>query len=268
VATNTDKSRNPTGLAAGLPVVRASRNATRIVLGLAVIAAGILFTLDNLHVADAEQFLDYWPILLVLLGVVHMMQNQTTGGFIWSLVLVFAGAWMLAENLGYVSISVWKLSPLLLVALGLSIIWRSWYSPAVLPRGAGGASTTAEARTVSVVGGPLGAGDDYIKGTAIMGAFERASASADFRGGDLVAIMAGCKLDLRHAAIAGPEAVIDVLVIMGGIELRIPENWTVHVAVTPLMGGVSDQTRPVRGEATQRLVLRGTVFMGGVEIKD
>jgi predicted membrane protein len=248
--------------------IQPHRSATRVILGLAIIAAGILFTLDNLHVVDVEHYIDYWPAVIILVGLVHLGQDRTFGGLIWSLVLVIGGAWILADNLGFVTISIWKLSPLLLVALGASIIWRAFSGP-----------TVRVVTSATIIGGraldgtagdaAAGRGDAYIKGTAIMGAFERTSAASDFRGADLVSIMAGCKLDLRQAVIAGPEAVIDVLVIMGGVELRVPPTWTVHVEVTPLLGGVTDQTRPAPGVvATQRLVVRGTVFMGGVEIKD
>lgn len=245
------------------------RSATRIIVGLAIVAAGVLFTLDNLHIVDVEHYVDYWPLVVILVGLVHLGQNRTSGGVIWGLVLVLGGAWMLADNLNIVTISIWKLSPLLLVALGASIIWRAFSTPRVSPAAMAGASGTAGVENITAISGTVGRGDAYIKGTAVMGAFERTSAATDFRGADLVSIMAGCKLDLRQAVIAGPEAVIDVLVIMGGVELRVPNNWSVHVAVTPLLGGVTDQTRRVPGvAATQRLVVRGTVFMGGVEIKD
>jgi predicted membrane protein len=102
-----------------------------------------------------------------------------------------------------------------------------------------------------------------------MGGVERASDSAAFQGGDLVAVMGACRLDLRQASIAGSEAVIDVLTVMGGVELRIPETWTVDARVLPLMGGVTDRSRRATGQtATQRLVIRGTAFMGGVEVKN
>ncbi len=249
--------------------IQPRRSLTRIIVGLAIIAAGILFTLDNLHVVEVERYIDYWPAVVILIGFVHLGQHRDPGGLFWSLVLICGGAWMLAYNLQIVDVSVWKLSPLLLVALGLSMIWRAFSGPRIPATAVPAPAGRTNVENVTAVGGTLSRGDAYIKGTAIMGAFERASTSTDFRGADLMSVMAGCKLDLRQAVIAAPEAVIDVLVIMGGVELRIPPTWTVHVEVTPILGGVTDQTRPPAGTVpTQRLVLRGPVFMGGVEIKD
>jgi predicted membrane protein len=229
---------------------RVERNVSRVVIGFAIVLAGILFTLDNLHIVEAEHYVSYWPVFLVLIGVAQLVQSRTWSGYIWGLVLMFAGFWVLGENLGIVSVDIWTLSPLLLVLLGVSIIWRG-FGPSVAPRGAAIDGTS------------------FIRGTAVMGAFDRKSEAADFRGADLVAIMGGCKLDLRQATIAGEEVAIDVLAVMGGIELLVPDTWWVDSRVLPLMGGVGDRTR--RGPTTpasQRLIVRGTVFMGGVDIKN
>ena len=229
--------------------VLARRNVSRVVVGFAIIAAGILFTLDNLRIVEADTYLSYWPLAVVAIGLAHIVQGRTWGGYLWGLLLVIGGLWLLGENLGVLSVSIWTLSPLLLVLLGASIIWRGCCPP-VLARG----SATD--------------GIGFIRGTAVMGGFDRTSDASDFRGGDVVVIMGGCKLDLRHAAITANEAVIDVLAIMGGVEIRIPENWTVDAKVLPLMGGVANQTRVAASSPAQRLVVRGTVFMGAVEIKN
>jgi predicted membrane protein len=79
--------------------------------------------------------------------------------------------------------------------------------------------------------------------------------------------MGGVMLDLRKARMTG-EAVLDVFAMWGGVELQVPESWAVDVRVTPLLGGVEDRTRPATDPSAPRLVLRGTVLMGGVEIKN
>jgi len=57
-------------------------------------------------------------------------------------------------------------------------------------------------------------------------------------------------------------------VMWGGIEIRVPENWTVSGRVTPILGGYEDKTRPPQGATTHRLVVRGFAIMSGIEIKN
>jgi predicted membrane protein len=100
-----------------------------------------------------------------------------------------------------------------------------------------------------------------------MGGLQRATASRDFGGAELTALMGGCKIDLSRAQIASGEAVVDVFAMWGGIELTVPEDWTVICRVVPVMGGIEDQTVPPALER-QRLVITGLVFMGGIGIKN
>ncbi len=147
------------------------------------------------------------------------------------------------------TVSIWKLSPLLLVLLGASIVWRAFGAPLSPP--------ASDAKP-----------DSYVRGAAIMGGFERTSAAAEFRGGDLIAVMGGGKVDLRNATMAGSEAVIDVVAFMGGVELLIPKTWAVDPHVIPIFGGVGDRSHCDPGAVAHRLVIRGTVFMGGIDIKN
>ena len=102
--------------------------------------------------------------------------------------------------------------------------------------------------------------------TAFLGGIERRISSSDFRDAEASAFMGGVKLDFRDAAMEGNEAEIDVSAIMGGIEIRVPRTWTVINRVTPIMGGVEDHTHS--SDVNKRLVIEGTVLMGGLSIKN
>jgi predicted membrane protein len=111
---------------------------------------------------------------------------------------------------------------------------------------------------------------------AVWSSVRRASAASPFRGGDITAIMGGGQLDLRLARIPpGEEAILDIVAVMGGVEILVPSTWDVSTPIFPFMGGVEDKRFPplptdpnvVGKENSGRLVLRGIVMMGGVHIK-
>ena len=83
-------------------------------------------------------------------------------------------------------------------------------------RGCAGGAAAAERSTDA---------NSTISGVAVLGGGHRGNNSRSFRGGELTAVMGGCEIDLRQAAIEG-EAVIDVFALWGGIEIRVPEDWT------------------------------------------
>jgi predicted membrane protein len=220
----------------------------QLVVGLIVIAVGVLMTLDNLELVDASRYLRFWPAALIVLGVVKIWHSREgMGGSFGGFLFVVIGAWLLLEQTALVRISFWDMWPALLVAFGMFLVWKGIASPRRRP---------------SVMS------NDLVSAMAVLGGVSQGNNSPAFRGGDLTAVLGGCELDLRHAAIDG-EAVIEVFAMWGGIEIRVPQDWTVVSHITPIMGGVDDQTRPPQAAAARhRLVLRGFIAMAGVEIKN
>jgi hypothetical protein len=92
--------------------------------------------------------------------------------------------------------------------------------------------------------------------------------SAEFRGGDMTAVMGGVKLDLRAARAVPGGAVLDVLVCWGGIDIRVPDTWRVVNQATVMLGGLEDRSKLPPAEASDVLIIRGLVIMGGIEIKN
>ena len=218
----------------------------QLLMGLLIIIVGILFTLDNLGLTVAERYIRYWPAGLIGLGVLKLWQSRGGHAF-GALVLITVGTWLLVDSLGLAYVRFWEMWPLLLVLFGASMVWQGLR---------GGRRHLATSDT-----------NDTLSALAVLSGVNRGNNSRAFKGGDLTAVMGGCEIDLRQAAIEG-EAVFDVFAMWGGIEIRVPENWTVVGRVTPLLGGFDDKTRPPQQASPQRLVIRGLVIMGGVEVKN
>ena len=225
----------------------------QLVVGVAIAVVGVLFTLDNLHVLRARDYLQFWPLALMAIGLVHII-----GGAIWILV----GAVLLGNRLGLVIVNIWNYWPLLLVLIGGRIVLQTM-SPRASMRAGDPAALTGDGFPGQVSGD-----GDLVSAVAVMGGFDRKITSQAFRGGELTAFMGGGKLDLRDALPAGGQAIVNVFALMGGFEIIVPETWSVSLEVTPFMGGVEDKARTSTSPSAPRLVVRGFVMMSSVEIKN
>jgi Domain of unknown function (DUF5668)/Cell wall-active antibiotics response 4TMS YvqF len=224
-----------------------SRLGAQLVSGLLIIGAGVVAMLDNFGVVDGRRYFRYWPVGLIAIGIAKFGQARGGPGRLGASVFVAAGVWLLLESLGIVHISVWQLWPLLLVLFGGSLVWQGM-------RGRRRGERSMDA-------------NDTISGVAVLGGGSRGNNSRSFQGGELTAILGGWDVDLRQAAIDG-EAVIDVFALCGGIEIRVPDDWTIVGRVTPVLGGFEDKTRAPQGLGTHRLIIRGVAIMGGIEVKN
>jgi predicted membrane protein len=219
----------------------------QLILGVAIAIAGVLFTLDNLHILHARDYLRFWPVVLIAIGLVHVSQAKTAAGSIGGGIWILAGTVLLGNRLGFFYANIWNFWPLILVLVGGRIVWQTMNANRVPDAGDTGA-------TVSAI--------------AVMGGFERRVTSHEFRGGEITAFMGGGKLDLRDAMPAGGQAVINIFSMMGGFEIIVPETWRVISEVTPFMGGIEDKSRSSTDPAAPCLILRGFVMMGGVTLKN
>jgi predicted membrane protein len=222
---------------------------SRIFVGGIIIAVGVLFLLNNMQIVDAQYWIHFWPALLIVFGFAHLFQHRTTGGTVWSIVLIFVGTAMVCDRLDFIYFNIWNYWPLVLVFAGVMLItqgsFRRW-----------------QRSSASVSGDP----SNSLSATAIMGGSRRYITSKDFQGGNLFAMMGGIEIDLHDADIQ-TEATLDVFAMMGGIVLRVPEDWQIVVNTLPIMGGVDDKTHPPT-DAAKRLHITGFLMMGGIEIKN
>jgi len=225
----------------------------KLVFGLLLVAFGALVLAQNLGWVPADALLEnFWPAALVAIGVTILVQPRRPDGHgrLWGLVWVFGGCWILAERYGLVDVSFWDLFfPGVLLIVGGGIVWRTLSGDR--RRGRRGVDEP----------------DAFVRSFAVMAGNEIRSVSSSFRGAELTAFMGGVVLDLRQSKFEAEEATIEVFAMWGGIESFVPADWSVVSRVVPLMGAYEDKTKPASAPAPKRLIVRGAVVMGGVEVK-
>lgn len=248
----------------------------KFVIGACLVLMGVVLALEQLGILEAHHLLRFWPAALIIIGLV-MLQRTEKHSALRALLLIVIGGWLLLNTLGWVSLDLWEfIVPLVLVLVGARIMMRNPGSrsgtlpPA--PPGAGSPSGTAP--TGQGPSGfdatPVGAGEPvHASLFSLLGSSKRRWGRSVFRGAETTAFMGGCELDLRDALMSpGELAVVDVFVLMGGVNIFVPPHWTVSQEIVPLMGGVHDKSHSVPSNPAQHLLVRGTVIMGGVEISN
>jgi predicted membrane protein len=222
---------------------------TRLWLGIAVIIFGILMALDNLPFSHDHLFLRLWPVILIVVGIGKVSRPQVEKG-ISGWVFVLAGAFLLLHYFGSDNLTD-ALGPLFIVALGVFLVTKA------LRKGRG-------------VPPELAAHDSFISSTAIFSGSKRRVTQQDFKGGELTAIFGGFELDLRQATLEGNQVRVDVFVLFGGGELKIPQDWAVTMKGSAIMGGFEDKTlhMPSAEPLGPRihLVVTGLILFGGLTV--
>jgi predicted membrane protein len=250
--------------------------------GFVFVAIGVLFLLGNMGMVDVGRILRFWPVLLIAAGVFRLIESGDNYGHSAGIFWIVIGGFFLLSSTGILRMAFHDLWPVILIGLGALMLWKSalgrqerWDFPRTPPAASSftDAETTgtADPDTASAAGanwtsGPDASSNSVLSATAILGNVERRNNSQDFRGGSATAVMGRCEIDLRPAAITKPhQPVLEVFALWGGIEIRVPPDWTVVSQVDPVMGGYEDHTAPPK-EESKRFLIRGSVIMGGIEV--
>ncbi|HYZ11321.1 MAG TPA: DUF5668 domain-containing protein [Actinomycetota bacterium] len=216
----------------------------RILIGLALIALGVVFLLDRAGVLEAgETIRDWWPVSIIALGVVQLFDQPRS--LLGPGIVIGIGVVLLLFTTDVVTGSVFALLwPALLIAVGVAILVRHGRGPEVRKE--------------------EGSTDDVVRATAVFGGHEVVSRSSAFRGGSATALFGGVTIDLRNARLHPEGAALDVTAIFGGVEILVPRGWRVTTSGTPILGGIDNKTEG--GEGTELRVDALTV-LGGTDIK-
>lgn len=216
------------------------------------ILGGGFFLMKNLGMINFRLPFDLisWRLIPLVIGISALInKNYITGVPLVVLAVVFYIPDFLhpIERQQY-----YKLWPLLLVGIGVNILIKYYY-PQSYKSPIQNSQVTAE---------------DEINEFMLMSGASKKFTSKNFKGGKISCVMAGEELYLNDSALV-ENSVLEVFVLMGGIEMTIPKEWNLKVNVTPVMGGVEDQITKFPENVVERnktLEIRGFIMMGGIEI--
>lgn len=216
----------------------------RIITGIIIIAIGVGALLGALNVFPFwDLFSNWWPVL-VIVGGLFVLIGDLRNNWLWGTLLVIAGGLLLIKQHDLLNFNIFSLIiPLFIIGAGLSILIHS----------------QSKAKT-------KGSATDMDDVSVIFSGSETKNKSQNYKGGKVTAIFGGATLDLRDAKLTG-EASLDIFVLCGGVELRVPRDWKVVSKAAPIAGGIENKSEGNEDHKGPLLVLTGTVLLGGVEIK-
>ena len=231
------------------------------VVGLLLIILGVMFLLDinDVFGPGVDIFGTYWPALLIVLGLWGLAVRGRAGrrSFLWPIIVLAVGVVFLLSNLQVWALDIGKLWPVIPVVIGLALLlnWRGRPPSRRRERRRNSPSLAA-------------AGGGWEVSHVFSGGQEEIT-SQEFSGGAVSAVFGGVELDLRRAGLSGGEATLEVTVVFGGIELRVPPDWRVNLQTTTIFGGVENKRRqPSREESAGELTITGSVVFGGLDVGD
>ena len=210
----------------------------RLVLGIVTFLLGALFLADSADLLRADSALAFWPVAIMALGLVVVLQPDT-GNRMVGAVLLIAGVWLLLNAVDVWTYRFWQTWPYLLIVFGAWIVFRVY-------------QMRDEERR-----------EGWVTGFAFLNSVNRQGTSAPFAAGDFSAVAGECAIDLRSARIADGGLIIDVFALFGRIVLQVPAGWRVETRVLPLLGRVDD-TPPAPAATGPTVVVQGSAICGSV----
>ena len=225
------------------------KKVSKIVWGLVLVAAGVLFALNSLDITDVDVFFDgWWTVFIIIPCTVGLFsEREKTGNIIGILIGVFL-LLCCQDILDFGML--WKLLvPAIIIIIGLKMVFGGFFANKVN----------------EIISEIKQNGSTPKVGCATFSSVNLNFDGEVFDGAELTAVFGGVKCDLRNAVIE-KDCAVEVTAVFGGIDIYVPDYVNVKVNSNCLFGGVSNKTKQNK-ENTVTVYVSGTCMFGGVDIK-
>jgi uncharacterized integral membrane protein len=102
------------------------RQTSRLIAGTLLLILGVLFALQNLGVLRAGHLGDYWPLLLVWIGLSRMLGAHRGRHVASGLVIFVMGVFFQLDRLDVIFVPMRHFWPVVLIAIGFGLIADSF----------------------------------------------------------------------------------------------------------------------------------------------
>ncbi|MBI1221856.1 MAG: hypothetical protein GC180_04555 [Bacteroidetes bacterium] len=224
--------------------------------GFILIMAGLIWLLHRMKIDLLPAWAVSGPVLTIILGLIFTIKTRFRK--VAPILITLLGTAWLFRKYDLIPYEYhYYTMPVVLMIIGLVFLLRPRKNPWDTENAKRCAGRFEEEDVNDMVG----------IDAVFCGSKKRVS-SKNFQGGNINIVFGGSEINLSHADFE-KEAVLNVSITFGGLNLIIPSNWEVKMQMSTIAAGVEDN-RPDTGLQVvpdKTLILKGNVLFGGVEIQ-
>ena len=222
---------------------------TKILWGIVLVAAGVLFALNALEITNYDIFFDgWWTLFIIIPSLVGVITDRDKTG---SLLGLGIGVLLLLWQQEIIELDLlWKLFlPILVIAFGLRLIF-------------GGVFKRDNKKTIN----EIRKNRKNVKSnvTAFSGSDINYNGEV-YEGGEYVATFGGIEVDLRGAIIE-KDCVIEAVAVFGGVDIYVPDGINVEINSTSVFGGIDNNVKRNIIPGAPTVYVEAVAVFGGVDV--
>lgn len=223
---------------------------SKILWGVALIAAGVIFALNAFGITDITIFFDgWWTLFIIIPCLIGIFSDKeklgSIIGFLIGVVLLLCCQNVLSFDM------IWKLAlPTVIVIIGIKFILGAIF-------GEKGAKILKESRAN---------GEIIQSASAVFSGKDLKFDGEVFSGAEFTAVFGGLKCDLTNAIIE-KDCAISATCVFGGIDILLPDSVNIKITSNSIFGGVDDEKKRNTDSSAVTVYINATCLFGGIEIK-
>ena len=258
------------------------RDFTTILIGALFLVAGVAIGGSMLGYFDLSiNLAGWWTVFIIVPALISIANGGVNLG---NLIMLAVGVVLLLDQQGILPRNLsWRLIlPVVLLVVGFQLLvggsGRGWGKKGRGdtcgtngdggPAGSGSGSGAKARGSEGWEGNTRreSAGPEKKSASVVFGEQNICYGNEEFTGGAYSVFCGSCSINLTSVRLTG-DVVISASVLIGGIELVLPENVTVISHVTPVLGGCDVKYPSSRDPQAPKVIVNGSVSLGGITIK-